>query len=175
MTIDRFRGEYFFLSNMAPFRNHIVTPEGVSVQTVEQLYQSAKLVRALAREAVQRARNGFAAQQIARRLIAQGEIVRTDWDSVKVPVMRAAVMAKFTVNPELADQLIATGEEELIEGNTWGDTFWGVSPPPPVGHGENMLGTILMETRTALQTLDRAAEIDQLIHRVFPPLPVQPE
>lgn len=40
-----------------------------------------------------------------------------------------------------------TGDAELIEGNNWGDTFWGVCN----GRGENMLGKLLMEIRDYLR------------------------
>jgi hypothetical protein len=30
-----------------------------------------------------------------------------------------------SITPDLRRALIATGSAELIEGNTWGDTFWG--------------------------------------------------
>lgn len=37
--------------------------------------------------------------------------------------------------------------DELIEGNAWNDTFWGVCN----GVGENWLGQLLMERRAELQ------------------------
>lgn len=55
--------------------------------------------------------------------------------------------AKFLQNPDLADKLVATGDAELIEGNTWGDTVWGVCN----GSGENRLGEILMRVRSEIQ------------------------
>jgi predicted NAD-dependent protein-ADP-ribosyltransferase YbiA (DUF1768 family) len=39
--------------------------------------------------------------------------------------------------------LAATSPAELIEGNTWHDTFWGVCD----GIGENNLGRLLMKIR----------------------------
>ena len=50
---------------------------------------------------------------------------------------------KFRRNVELKRKLIGTGNIELIEGNTWKDTFWGVYK----GKGRNELGKILMEIR----------------------------
>ena len=40
--------------------------------------------------------------------------------------MEKVVRAKFTQNPHLARFLVETGDAELIEGNSWHDTFWGV-------------------------------------------------
>ena len=56
-------------------------------------------------------------------------------------------MCKFMQNPELRDALLATGNSLLIEGNTWGDYFWGKVN----GHGENHLGLILMDVREKLK------------------------
>ena len=50
-------------------------------------------------------------------------------------------------NPKLRDALLATGNSLLIEGNTWGDYFWGKVN----GHGENQLGLILMDVREKLK------------------------
>ena len=46
-------------------------------------------------------------------------------------------------HPVLKDQLLATGDVELIEGNDWGDEFWGVC----CGKGSNNLGKLLMLVR----------------------------
>ena len=54
-------------------------------------------------------------------------------------------MIKF-LNPDLREKLVATGDAELIEGNHWNDTCWGVCK----GIGQNNLGKILMEVRDML-------------------------
>ena len=56
--------------------------------------------------------------------------------------MRDLLRNKFS-EPDLAARLLATGSTELIEGNNWNDTFWGVCR----GRGRNMLGQLLMEVR----------------------------
>jgi len=60
--------------------------------------------------------------------------------------MTDLVRQKFS-NPQLAKQLLDTKDFELIEGNTWGDTFWGVCS----GKGQNNLGKILMQIRNELK------------------------
>jgi predicted NAD-dependent protein-ADP-ribosyltransferase YbiA (DUF1768 family) len=62
--------------------------------------------------------------------------------------MEDVVRAKFSQNPELCDQLLDTGDKTLIEGNHWGDRFWGVCD----GVGENHLGQILEKVRTELRS-----------------------
>ena len=49
-----------------------------------------------------------------------------------------ADVQKFLQHPHLIEMLLQTGDEELVEGNKWGDRFWGVCK----GKGENHLGKI---------------------------------
>ena len=75
--------------------------------------------------------------------------LRPDWEQVKVGIMEDIVRAKFTQHPELAAKLFATGDKVLVEGNHWGDTYWGVDTH--TGQGENHLGKILMKVRAELR------------------------
>ena len=75
--------------------------------------------------------------------------LRPDWEEVKEGIMEEIVRAKFTQHLELAAQLVATGEKVLVEGNHWGDVFWGVDTR--TGQGENHLGKILMKVREELK------------------------
>lgn len=61
--------------------------------------------------------------------------------------MRQLVTDKFTRSNELRRRLLATEDAELVEGNAWNDTFWGVCR----GNGQNHLGRILMEVRDGLR------------------------
>ena len=56
--------------------------------------------------------------------------------------MLSGLRIKFK-NPELRSLLLATGNEELVEGNWWRDTYWGVCE----GVGQNKLGKLLMQVR----------------------------
>ena len=49
---------------------------------------------------------------------------------------------KFT-KLNFAQKLLKTGNQELVEGNTWNDTYWGRCK----GRGSNHLGKILMRIR----------------------------
>lgn len=72
--------------------------------------------------------------------------MRENWDHIKITVMREVIAQKFE-DPDLRDFLLSTGTQTLIEGNTWGDKFWGVCG----GVGLNNLGRLLMERRQILQ------------------------
>ncbi|WP_242837734.1 NADAR domain-containing protein [Ruminococcus albus] len=47
----------------------------------------------------------------------------------------------------LQKKLLATGGEELVEGNDWNDRIWGKVN----GQGENRLGIIFMKVREELR------------------------
>jgi predicted NAD-dependent protein-ADP-ribosyltransferase YbiA (DUF1768 family) len=63
--------------------------------------------------------------------------------------MEGLVRQKFSKDPVLRQRLLDTGDQDLVEGNTWGDTFWGVCR----GQGSNWLGRILMDVRAELNGL----------------------
>ena len=62
--------------------------------------------------------------------------------------MYMALWEKFS-DPYLREMLLDTGDEELIEGNWWGDQYWGVCN----GVGKNRLGNILMLIRKNIREL----------------------
>jgi hypothetical protein len=135
--IDRFRGKYFFLSNMF---NMNITMGGKEYTCTEAVFQSFKT-----KDMDERAKFAGLSGKEAKRL-GRSVSLRPDWDKIKVEVMKWVIHQKFQ-NPELRQLLIDTGDEELVEGNTWGDTFWGVCN----GYGKNMLGKILMEERESIR------------------------
>ena len=139
--INDFHGKYFFLSN---FAESAVVLDGVLYPTVEHAFQAAKMVNESDRLAISRAKTPGQAKRIGR-----SGLMRSDWENVKVDVMRQCLMRKFLLNPFLREKLQATGDEELVEGNTWHDNCWGdCSCPKCVNKpGLNYLGQLLMEIR----------------------------
>lgn len=83
----------------------------------------------------------------AKRYGSRVLALRPRWEAMKIRIMARVVRAKFRQNSSLLSLLLATAPSELVEGNTWGDTFWGQCR----GKGTNHLGLLLMEVR------DRAA------------------
>jgi ribA/ribD-fused uncharacterized protein len=139
-AIDRFEGEWAFLSNYWPCA---VVVDGVSFPSVEHAYQAMKSLDPGARAQIRQAADPDAAKKLGRQTR-----VRPDWDDIKVAVMTRLVRTKFRDDSELADRLRSTGERDLVEGNHWGDRFWGVCE----GAGENHLGRILMRVRDELRS-----------------------
>jgi ribA/ribD-fused uncharacterized protein len=141
MSIKAFRGDYRFLSNfwIAPFEYNFGEWGTFKVKTVEHGYQALK-----ARD--QKDFLNIIQMSSAKETKIEGKIIklRKDWDTVKLELMFGLVKAKFESTPFLKQELIATYPERLIEGNTWGDIYWGVDTK--LG-GENHLGIILMAIR----------------------------
>lgn len=155
MAIEVFRGDHYFLSNMYPLKEGVLTVDGFEVPCVEIAYQREKFTEFADRELIRAAKDGFEAKRIARRLEKRDRRpIREDWYDVgRLSVMRDCIDLKFDRNSDIAECLVATGEEEIIEGNNRGDTFWGISPPGS-RNGNNFLGQTLMMVRARLQGID---------------------
>ena len=69
------------------------------------------------------------------------------WEEHKEEIMKQALTAKFTQNPELRDLLLATGSRPLIEKAYW-DAYWGSGR---TGKGKNRMGYLLSEVRENLR------------------------
>lgn len=132
--IDAFSYEHAFLSNFHPIT---VFYNGVAYRSVEHGYQAAKMTTPYDHYMVAAMPTAAQAKRAARKLKR-----REDWDAIKLGVMRELLIDKF-LNRDLRNLLIATHPHELVEGNTWGDIYWGVCK----GVGENHLGKLLMEVR----------------------------
>jgi len=136
--INEFRGKYFFLSN---FYISDVEYEGIIYTNNEAAFQAQKVTDYRHQQEF-----WLATPSEAKRLGRSVEL-RSDWEQIKDEVMEDIVRAKFTQSEELKNKLLATGDEELIEANTWNDTYWGVCR----GRGLNKLGKILMKVREELK------------------------
>lgn len=127
--INSFTGDYYFLSNfyMAP-----VSYNGWDYTNNEAAFQAQKTKNRRLRFQLFSKASPSEAKATGRKID-----LRSDWEEVKDKVMYEIVLAKFTQNPDLKEKLLATGDEHLEEGNTWGDTTWGTVN----GIGENRLGS----------------------------------
>lgn len=141
--IKSFTGKHRFLSNFYPSAMRI---DGIVYPTVEHAFQAHK-----AADPVERVRISLAPTPGEAKRMGRRARLRDDWEGVKVAVMRGCLFWKFcvTLHPILCEKLLATEDEELVEGNTWGDTFWGVDARTM--KGENWLGRLLMERRQELR------------------------
>tara|TARA_Y100000034_G_C6706865_1_gene312031 strand:+ start:244 stop:681 length:438 start_codon:yes stop_codon:yes gene_type:complete len=132
--IEFFQGEYRWLSNFWPCE---VEFEGIIFPSVEHAYQAAKFHSMRQRMKFLKLTAGQ-----AKRAGAKAPLT-ANWDHRKLTVMWSLVKFKFTENNDLLAKLKSTKGRELIEGNTWGDTFWGQVD----GKGINHLGKMIMMIR----------------------------
>ena len=138
MKIDNFKGEYFFLSNFYPTK---IKYNGIQYLNNEAAFQAQKCTTMEDRIKFSYL-NPSDAKKLGRRII-----LRNDWESVKISIMREIVFEKFKQNPHLTEKLLDTGNIYLEEGNNWGDRIWGTVN----GVGRNELGKILMEVRKEIK------------------------
>lgn len=132
-------GEYSFLSNF-----YLVDEGLYAGMTVEHWFQAGKTQDEAWRNRILDAESPGVAKKLGRRAP-----LRSDWEEVKLPLMLKCLRTKFTTGTKLAQRLLDTGDAELIEGNWWGDAFWGVDQK--TGKGENHLGRLLMQVREELR------------------------
>lgn len=137
--IGVFKDEFFFLSNMYPID---IVYKGEEFNSVEQAYQYHKTESPKEQRNVLKSKTPNDAKKVSRGF----KFVREDWKDVRLNIMYNLLWIKFS-NPELKEALLLTDGYELVEGNNWGDEFWGVCD----GIGENYLGKLLMKIRNQLK------------------------
>lgn len=142
--ITEFNGKYAFLSNFfhSPFAY-----DGIEYPTVEHFFQAMKTLDQEERKKIAAADSPGKAKQMGRHVQ-----LRKDWEEIKEAVMLEGLYLKFT-DEQLADWLLETGNEELIEGNFWCDQTWGSCNCPKHKDipGKNLLGKLLMKVRSEIK------------------------
>ena len=142
--IAMFDGKYAFLSNFFPSPFEV---DGITFPSVEHWFQAYKTTDPAEFKAIATAKTPGKSKKMSRSCQ-----LRPDWEKVKTDVMLNGLRHKFK-DPELRAKLLATGDEELMEGNTWHDNTWGncVCQKCQDIPGRNMLGMLLMELRTEIR------------------------
>lgn len=133
-TINSFNYENAFLSNMYSCK---VEFEGLTYTCSEAAFQAAKCKNPADRIKFTEL-DGKTAKALGKKIE-----LRASWNQIRYGVMYNVVYNKFMQNEALYKKLMATKGVTLVEGNTWGDKYWGVCN----GEGENKLGKILMDIR----------------------------
>ena len=143
--INCFDGEFAFLSNFHP---SMITDGNEWFPTVEHYFQAAKTETMEEYKAIAAALTPGQAKRLGRHVT-----LRADWEEVKEQVMLDALRKKFEI-PALREMLLATGDEELVEGNTWHDNTWGNCSCDRCKdiEGQNKLGKMLMQVREEIRS-----------------------
>lgn len=142
--INCFDGKWAFLSN---FYWNEIEFEGIVYPTNEHFFQAMKTLNNDERRQIANCLTPGQAKRMGRRVA-----LRSDWESVKEDVMFLGLCLKFA-DEQLANQLLETGDEELVEGTTWHDNEWGNCSCSKCANieGKNKLGKLLMRVRDMIK------------------------
>lgn len=141
--IHTFADETRWLSNMMTVD---VVYDGYAFKSVEHAYQYAKCETDEWRAVCQDP--NLNPYQIKRK--SKDIVIRDNWDEIKLLVMEGLLIQKYNQEP-YQELLLATGNQNIQEGNNWNDTFWGVDLKNSPNIGENHLGRLIMNIRTQLK------------------------
>lgn len=141
MTIKFYKTNdpYGFMNNFKKARMFVL---GRWWNNVEAPYQACKTDIAAEADLIWKAATPREARDLGQKVA-----IRLDWDYVKDKIMYECCLAKFTQHHDLRTQLLATGDEELVEDSPV-DSYWGCGKD---GTGKNMLGKTLMRIRGELK------------------------
>ncbi len=134
-------GRYYFLSNFSSFS---VYWRKNLWMTSEHAYQAAKFTNKKLIRLIRNARSAYDAKKLAR---ANQNVIRANWNEIKLGIMEEILRAKLNQYPHIARKLLETGNADIIEDSPK-DAFWGRGPDH---RGENHLGKIWMKLRDELK------------------------
>ncbi|XP_010523560.1 PREDICTED: riboflavin biosynthesis protein PYRR, chloroplastic isoform X3 [Tarenaya hassleriana] len=144
---------YGSFSNFSPhpIRMAIGNGDYATWLSVEHYYQAHKFKgvdNPLSRDCIEKIRASKSpeeAARIGRSMQRQHpDLVRGDWENVKIEVMYTALKCKFSMYPYLKSMLLSTVGSVLVEASPH-DLFWGGGRE---GEGLNYLGRLLMHLRS---------------------------
>lgn len=136
--IKGFRGDYEYLSNMY-LLDVAIEYNGLLYKSSENAYQSSKFDDISMKIDIQ----SMTPKQSKNYAKKNKHLIISNWNNIRLNVMREVVFKKFLYNIELQKMLVGIGDAYIEETNNWNDTFYGVCD----GVGENNLGIILMQTQ----------------------------
>jgi ribA/ribD-fused uncharacterized protein len=130
-----------------------LTVNGIEFRTSESLYQSCRYPD---HPEVQRYVIDQTSPMMSKRVPNRGALTRTDWDDVRVEIMRWCLRVKLSQHLDPFGGLLWITEKRPIVEESTKDLFWG-SKPTVDGFlvGSNVLGKLLMELREEFLQGDR--------------------
>ncbi|KAK9138624.1 hypothetical protein Sjap_009218 [Stephania japonica] len=145
--------KYGAFSNFSPHSLRMPDDNGdyITWPSVEHYYQAHKFVGVNDRQArdcieqIKSAKSPEEAARVGRSMQRKRpDLVRPDWETVKIDVMYRALKCKFSIHPHLNAMLLSTAGSVLVEASPH-DLFWGGGRE---GEGLNYLGRLLMQLRS---------------------------
>ena len=111
--------------------------------SVEHYFQGMQFEVGEIREAIRAAETPDKAVKLAK---SNKRKIRKDWKDVQQVMMTRAVYTKCRTHPEVAEVLLKTGADKILESSMF-DYYWGCGRD---GRGHNIYGKLLMSVRDKL-------------------------
>ncbi|MFE8073362.1 NADAR family protein [Marinobacteraceae bacterium S3BR75-40.1] len=129
------------LGTFAPYAFEL---EGKTWPTVEHYFQGMKFSDEARREQIRAAASPRQARKLGRK---SHKSFRRDWKKIREVIMTRALYIRCKTYPALAEALLATGDQQLVENSNY-DYFWGCGRDR---RGQNAFGKVLMNVRSKLR------------------------
>ena len=134
---------------------------GVMILSSEALYQALKFT---AHPDIQHQiisqKSPMTAKMISRKY---NDLVRPDWNDIRIDVMRWCLMVKLTQNwTSFSEVLISTGDASIVEYSTKDKVWAAIDKGNGILEGVNVLGKLLMELRHTVKTKNRFECVEPL-------------
>ncbi|RBP51758.1 NADAR family protein [Arenicella xantha] len=114
-------------------------------QSVEHYYQANKFIKPNYQTKIRLAVTSERARKLGQTWLQRK---RPDFKQVRATLMTRAVYTQCRTHAELAERLLATGEQDLVESSQY-DYFWGCGRDR---RGHNQFGQVLMNVRAKLNS-----------------------
>ncbi len=137
--------EFYVFSNFSSFA---IEWKGKLWMTSEHVYQAEKFEDENLKEQI---RNALSAHDAMKLAIVNKDKYKSDWDNIKLSVMKKILYAKVAQHPYVKKKLLQSVGRELIE-DSWRDDYWGWGPNKD---GQNHLGKLWMEVRDEVQKMNK--------------------
>lgn len=139
-NINFYYEDHYCLNNLSA---HEVKFMGIIYKTAEHAYQCQKFFDKKICNSIKNSRSPLQAKAIAHKNM---NVMRLDWNKVKLKIMGDIVLAKVKQHHEVYQTLINTGNKKIVE-NSPDDYFWGIGKYKT---GKNHMGKLLMQLRKEL-------------------------
>lgn len=146
ILICKVKEDFGWLGNMSPFP---VEHEGKTYRTTEALFQALRFDDEEIIESIREQKSPMSAKMKAKK--NKDRMVVEPLSSDDLDNMRLVLRLKLLQHPKLRNDLLATGDQDIVEDCTkrprGSGLFWGAAFQNEKWVGENWLGKLWMELR----------------------------
>ncbi|HBN76292.1 MAG TPA: DUF1768 domain-containing protein [Planctomycetaceae bacterium] len=150
ILISSVKAENGWLGNMSPFP---IEHEDKTFRTTEALFQYLRFTDDSIIEEIRSRKSPMSAKMATKK--NRSQMIIEPMGEKDLDNMRCVLRLKIEQHPELIGELLATGQEEIIEDCTkrphGSGKFWGAAFKDSKWIGENWLGFLWMEIREELR------------------------